>query len=89
MTPRKAPRRFTSFTLPLEWLLPGKTSRPTQIIPCCMAKITRSVSVLSLSPLWDAEFVNPPAILSRHLSSSQCLEVASMKAFIFAETLPM
>src|SRR5262249_13236501 len=25
------------------------------------------------------EFVNPPAILSRHLNSSQCLEVASMR----------
>src|SRR5262249_4619829 len=83
------PSRFTSLTLPPDQLLPGGSPTGTQIIDNCAAKTTSWIRDESLSPLWDAEFVNPDAILSFQRCSNQSGNVASMKALNTADTLPI
>jgi len=70
-------------------LLPGSSPSPTQIMPCCMAKIAIWMRLLSLSPFWLAELVKPAASLSFHSRRDQSLEVDSMKVLNAADRLPM
>src|SRR3546814_1041127 len=83
MAPRKPPSRLRSLTLPLELLLPGSRSRPTQTMPCWAAKMARLIRLFSLSPDCEAELVKPAATLrsEEHTSELQSLMRISYAVF--------
>src|ERR1700738_1707488 len=89
MLPTQLPSLLRLELLPvLVLLLPGR-SRPTQIMPCCMANTMSCISVLILSPCGLPELVKPAAILSFHPSRAHTAEDASMNCLNCAEALPM
>ncbi len=74
IAPVKLLNRLTSFGP-----VPATISAcPTQIMPCCIAFVTRHCSVFSLSPLRPPEFVNPAAILSFHPCLNHTFDALSM-----------
>src|ERR1700733_8114075 len=68
----------------------GFIPEPIQTMPCCMASVQKYVRVENLSPLIAAEFVNPPANLSRHEAGTHVLWlVASEKRLNCQDGPPM
>src|SRR5580692_4178120 len=54
-------------------LFAGRSPVPTQTCPCCCDNVQKYWIVEYLSPLMDAEFVNPAASLSFHLRAKNAL----------------
>jgi hypothetical protein len=62
---------------------------PTQIMPCCIARVMKYWRVDSLSPLRLAEQVKPPATLSFQAPVNHFLLVASANFLNCHEAMPM
>ena len=87
ITPIHPPNRFTAPGCP--GCVTGIVPVPTQIIPCCIASVTRYISVEYLSPLICSEQVKPPASLSFQPSVAQTFALASAKVLNGADAPPM
>src|SRR5215210_5237624 len=74
-TPMNEPTRFGPSGLLV--LRAPCIARPTQTMPCCMASVTKYISVEYLSPARLSEQVKPPAILSFHIWLNQGLALSS------------
>src|SRR6185312_7023707 len=81
--------RLTFSAVEVLRLPPGPSARPTQNIPICAPKTASCINVESLSPLGDAELVNPAANLSFHACTRHFSNAVSKKALKTAAALPM